>query len=127
MVVVVVVLGGGGVGQSILQVKGKSKRSLSFLTVVRLLTSTVKDRRHANVCPFYLRCVCFFRGDGQSVLQVNPFTAQPCKISGLKSARTRLQTVYFPGPITKLLSVLCVLLQTLSRVMRKRKEKCSRI
>ena len=49
---------------------------------------------------------------------LNPFTAQACKISGRKRARTRLQTVYFPGPISNLVSVLCVLMQTLSRVKR---------
>ena len=27
---------------------------------------------------------------------INPFIAQACKIPGLKDARTRLQTVYFP-------------------------------
>ena len=27
---------------------------------------------------------------------INPFAAPACKISGLKDARTRLQTVYFP-------------------------------
>ena len=31
---------------------------------------------------------------------LNPFTAQACTFSGLKSACIRLQTVYFPGPIT---------------------------
>ena len=28
--------------------------------------------------------------------QFNPLTSPACKISGLKDARTRLQTVYFP-------------------------------
>ena len=62
---------------------------------------------------------------------LNPFTARACKIYGLKSARahTHLQTVYFPGPTTNLFSVLFVLMQTLSvsRVMRRKKEKCFRI
>ena len=31
---------------------------------------------------------------------LNPFTAPTCKISRLKDAQTRLETVYFPGPIT---------------------------
>ena len=43
------------------------------------------------------------------ILIFSPFTAQARNISGLKNARTRLQTVYFPGPITNLLSVLRVL------------------
>ena len=30
------------------------------------------------------------------VSTINPFTAPACKISGLKDARTHLQTVYFP-------------------------------
>ena len=29
---------------------------------------------------------------------INPFTAPACKMSGLKDARTRLRTVYFPVP-----------------------------
>ena len=29
---------------------------------------------------------------------INPFTATACKVSGLKDARKRLQTVYFPVP-----------------------------
>jgi len=58
---------------------------------------------------------------------LNPFTAQPCTISGPKRARTRLQTVHSPGPITNLLSVLCILIQPFSRVMRKRNQKCFRI
>ena len=37
-----------------------------------------------------------------------------------------LQTIYFPGPVTNLLSVPCVLMQTLPRVMRKRKQNCFR-
>ena len=35
-------------------------------------------------------------GNGQDSLPVNPFTAPACKTSGLKDARTSLQTVYFP-------------------------------
>ena len=33
-------------------------------------------------------------------LSLNPFAATACEISGLKDARTRLQTVYLAGPIT---------------------------
>ena len=71
----------------------------------------------------------FFRWDSSSLplVVINPFTAQACKVSGLKSAHTHLQTVYFPGPITHLPSLLCVLMPTLTYVMRKRKEKCFRI
>ena len=36
----------------------------------------------------------------------NPFTAPACKISGLKDARTRLQTVYF-GPTTSSFNAMC--------------------
>ena len=32
----------------------------------------------------------------QETANINPFTAPACKISGLKDARTRLQTVYVP-------------------------------
>ena len=37
-------------------------------------------------------------------LNINPFTAPACNISGLKSAHTHtlLQTVYFDGPIPNL-------------------------
>ena len=38
---------------------------------------------------------------------INPFTAPACKISGLKDAGTRLQTVDFSSPITHLLSSTC--------------------
>jgi len=44
-------------------------------------------------------------------------------MSGLKSASTRLQTVFVPGALTNLLSSLCCLMQTLLHVMRKRKQK----
>ena len=52
---------------------------------------------------------------------MNPFTAPACKISRLKDARTRLQTVYFPV-LWHLFSVLCVLMKILSHA-RKRREK----
>ena len=42
-----------------------------------------------------------------SVVTVNPFTAPVCKMSGLKDARCRLQTVN-SGPVTHLPSMLCV-------------------
>ena len=35
-------------------------------------------------------------GTGRDSLPVNPFTAPACKTSGLKDARTSLQTIYFP-------------------------------
>ena len=38
---------------------------------------------------------------------LNPFSAPACKISGLKNARTRLQTVYVPL-LYRLLSMVCV-------------------
>ena len=60
-------------------------------------------------------------------LNINPFTSQACTISGLKSACACLQTVYFPGPVINLLSIECVLIQTFSQVVHKRKEKRFRI
>ena len=42
--------------------------------------------------PFILLCLLLFL----LYKKVNPFTAPACKISGLKDARTRQQTVYFP-------------------------------
>ena len=56
-------------------------------------------------------------------LTVNPITAPACKISGLKDARTRLQTVYIPGPITHLLSMLCVWMKILSHASAKKETK----
>ena len=68
--------------------------------------------------------------------QINPFTARACNISGLKDAGTRLQACYIPvkhvifrssmlysGPVTHLLSVLCVLMKILSHASAKRKTK----
>ena len=40
-----------------------------------------------------------FKGTGRlnvTHVRINPFTAGACKMSGLKDARTRLRTVYFP-------------------------------
>ena len=54
---------------------------------------------------------------------INPFTTTACNISGLKAAGTCLQTVYFFGPITHLLSVLCVLTKVLSHSNTKKKTK----
>ena len=51
---------------------------------------------------------------------LNPFTAPACKMSGLKDARTRQQTVYlFSCTITHLLSVLCVLIKLPSHASAK--------
>ena len=76
-------------------------------------------------------CVCFLRvsrnDSSTNRYIINPFTAQACKMSGLKNARRCLQTVYFSGSIINVLSVLCVLMPTILRVMRKRKENCFRI
>ena len=47
---------------------------------------------------------------------VNPFTAPAGKISRLK---TRLQIAYFDGPIRSLLSVLCILIEIVSRAHAK--------
>ena len=51
--------------------------------------SAKKKTKSLRVSDFALLLVIF-----------NPFTATPCKIFGLKDARTCLQTVYFLGPIT---------------------------
>ena len=51
------------------------------------------------------------------VLCVNPFSASACKISVLKSALTytSFQTVsLFDGPVTNLLSKLCILIEVVS-------------
>ena len=53
----------------------------------------------------------------------NPFTATACEISGLKAARTRLQTVLFSDPITHLLSMLCVLINPFNMPERNRRKK----
>ena len=51
---------------------------------------------------------------------INPFTAQACKISGLKNANTDACKQYiFMGPITNLLSVMCILIEVLSRAHAK--------
>ena len=53
---------------------------------------------------------------------LNPITAPACKISGLKDARTRLKNSIFSGPITHLLSMLCVVIKVLSHASAKRKQ-----
>ena len=51
---------------------------------------------------------------------VNPFTAPAGKISRLKKCKqTRLQFAYFDCPITKLLSILCILIEIVSRAHAK--------
>ena len=53
---------------------------------------------------------------------VNPFTASACKVSGLKSAQTRLLTIYFMGFYNKSNFNMCVLIKILSH-SNARKEK----
>ena len=53
----------------------------------------------------------------------NPFSAPACKMSGLKDARTRLQTVYFPVLYNYLHSMLCVLIKVFSRASAKTETK----
>ena len=50
-----------------------------------------------------------------------PFTAPACRISGLKDAGTRLQTVYFP--ILRLLLMLRVVMKVLSNASAKKETK----
>ena len=50
---------------------------------------------------------------GMTLALINPFTAPACKISGLKSAYTSADSI-FEGPITNLLSVLCILVEILA-------------
>ena len=52
---------------------------------------------------------------------LNPFTAPACKISGLKDAGTSLQNSIFFAPITRLLSMLCIVVKVLSRTSAKTK------
>ena len=48
------------------------------------------------------------------IMELNPFTALARKISGLRSANSILD-----GPITNLLSILCILIEVLSRAHAK--------
>ena len=54
---------------------------------------------------------------------INPFTAAACEISGLKDAPDAAANSIFSGPVTHLLSVLCVLLKILSDAGAKKKTK----
>ena len=49
---------------------------------------------------------------------INPFTAPVCKTSGLKSACTRLQTVYFPV-LQQIYWMLCILMKILGIGIKK--------
>ena len=51
----------------------------------------------------------------------NPFTTPACKISGLKDARTRLETVYFQ--VLYLLAMLCILMNICTHASAKTKTK----
>ena len=53
---------------------------------------------------------------------INPFTAPACTISWLKSAHTCLKTT-FSGPITYVLSSMCVWMKIFSLVSAKKKTK----
>ena len=59
----------------------------------------------------------------QTVCVFNPFIAPACKISGLKNTHGGVQTVHFRGSVTHLLSILCVLIEILSRIYAKKKKK----
>ena len=60
----------------------------------------------------------------ESVVGLNPFTAPACEMSKLKDAGTRLQTLsIFSGPITQLLSVLCVVVRVPSYASAEKKTK----
>ena len=58
-----------------------------------------------------------------SYIIINPFTAQDGKISGLTNARTPLRNSVCSGPITHLLSVLCVWMKILSHASAEKKIK----
>ena len=85
----------------------------------RWLSPTLTGRPH------WLHVANAWRGSwaaGHSLLtggRINPFTVPACTISGLKEARTRLQTVYFPV----LQHLLCVLGKIISRACAKKKTK----
>ena len=52
-----------------------------------------------------------------------PFTVPVCKVYGLKDARTHLQRVIFSGPVTHLLSMLCILMEIFSYACAMKKTK----
>ena len=55
---------------------------------------------------------------------INPFSATACQIAGLNDALTRRETVYiYTGPITYLLSMLCVFMKILAKVDAKKHKK----
>ena len=56
-------------------------------------------------------------------VSINPFTAPACKISWLKDAQMHLKNGIFSGPVTHLLSALCVLIKLLSHASVKKKAK----
>ena len=59
----------------------------------------------------------------QIPININPFTAPSCKLSGLKDERKRPQNGIFSGLITNLFSVLCVSMKILSHASAKKKTK----
>ena len=50
---------------------------------------------------------------------MNPFTAPACNISGLKVHTCTSANSIFDGPVTNLLSILCILVEILSRAHAK--------
>ena len=52
---------------------------------------------------------------------INPFSALSCKISGLNDARYAPANSIFSGPVTQLLSALCILMKLFSRASEKNK------
>ena len=55
-----------------------------------------------------------------AVKTFNPFTAPACKTDRLKSAHVHTCKQYFDGPITNLLSILCILIEFPSHAHAKR-------
>ena len=58
---------------------------------------------------------------------LNPFTVPAGTISGLKDARTPLQTVHFPVLLAHLFSMLCVFMKIPSQAGAKNKAKSLRV
>ena len=67
-----------------LQVSTLSSLGNAFVTVFTAAAERAGCEVHKLLCT------------GEVPHHLNPFTAPACNISGLKDARTRLQTVYFP-------------------------------
>ena len=52
-------------------------------------------------------------------MDVNPFTAPDCKISGLRSGHIKPSDSLFDGPVANILLILCILTEIISRAHEK--------